>query len=242
MDAEERARREALRRVLAGELVAEVAGALGRTERWVFKWLSRYDPTEEGWARSRSRATETIANRTDPKLEALVVQVRERLQANPWAQVGAIAWELSKLGLRPLPELRTIERILARAGVPRRERRSRYAPKGTPYPAQAAYGPNDCQEADLIGPRYLAGGVLFYVLAAVDLGRHAAARELRPSKSDAATAASLILVWGRLGIPARRKLDNWLLSGGHLPAVVRLCLALGVVPVFIPFAEPPLTG
>lgn len=99
MDAEERVRRQAVRRVLAGERVAEVAAALGRTERWLFKWLSRYDPADEGWARERSRAPEHVADRSDPKLEALVRQVRARLAAQPWSQVGApaIAWELEKL-------------------------------------------------------------------------------------------------------------------------------------------------
>ena len=36
MDTEERVRREAVRRVLAGEFIVDVARALGRTERWVF--------------------------------------------------------------------------------------------------------------------------------------------------------------------------------------------------------------
>ncbi len=242
MDAEERMRREAVRRVLADEPVADVARALGRTERWVFKWLSRYDPTTADWAGSRSRAPHTIANRTEPKLEALVLRVRGRLQANPWAQIGAaaIAWELEKLRLRKLPELRTIERILERAGAPRRERRVRYAAKGTPYPAPSTPGPNAIQEADLVGPRHLAGAIPFYVCNVVDVGRRAAACELQPGKSDLATAASLIRVWGRLGIPERLKLDNWLIAhGAHaLPATVWLCLAQGVIPVFVPFREP----
>jgi hypothetical protein len=88
-------------------------------------------------------------------------EVRERLQANPWAQIGvaAIAWELEKLHLRRIPELRMIERILERAGAPRRERRVRYAAKGTPYPAAARPAPNELQEADLVGPRHLAGAI-----------------------------------------------------------------------------------
>ena len=191
----------------------------------------------------RSRAPKRIANRTNPKLEALVLRVRERLQANPWAQVGAaaIAWELAKLHLRQLPESRTIERILERAGVRRRERRSRYAAKGTPYPATRAVGPNELQEADLVGPRHLAGAIPFYVLNVVDVGRRAAALELQPDKSDAATAAALIQIWSRLGIPTRLKLDNWLIAhaAAHaLPATVWLCLAAGVIPVFVPFREP----
>lgn len=242
MDAEEKLRREAVRRSLAGEGAAVIAKELRRSRRWVVKWLARYDPRDEDWARERSRAPEHVANRSPSKLEALVLSVRRRLQANPWAQIGATAilWELTKLHLRQLPEPRTVERILERAGVPRRERRERYRPKGTPYPAPPALRPNDCQEADLIGPRHLAGAIPFFVLNVVDLARHAAASELLASKADRATAEGLLAAWRRLGIPRRLKLDNWLIAGGGglFGPTVRLCLALGVTVVFIPFAEP----
>ncbi len=242
MDTEERLRTEAVRRVLAGEPVPAVARALQRSERWVYKWAQRYDPSDARWAQGHSRAPRHVANRSDPKLEALVLSVRARLARQPWAQIGApaIAWELHKLHLRKIPELRTIERILERAAVPRRERRLRYAAKGTPYPALPTPGPNDLQEADLIGPRHLRGAVPFHVLNVVDIGRRAAACELQAGKTDAETAASLIRIWGRLGIPKRLKLDNWLIAqhGRRLPRTVWLCLALGVIPVFVPFREP----
>ena len=243
MDAEEKLRREAVRRALAGESAAAIAQELRRSRRWVVKWLARYDPKDERWAVERSRAPRHVATRSAATLEALVLSVRRRLPANPWAQIGATAilWELSKLRLRELPEPRTVERILERARVPRRARRERYRPKGTPYPAPPAVAPNDCQEADLIGPRHLAGAIPFFVLNVVDLGRHAVACELLPSKADRATAAALLHAWTRLGIPRRLKLDNWLIAGSQttrLPVTVRLCLALGVTVVFIPFAEP----
>ncbi|MDE3102803.1 MAG: integrase core domain-containing protein [Chloroflexota bacterium] len=243
MDAEERARRDAVRRVMAGERAAQVAAALGRTERWVFKWVSRYDPADEGWAQARSRAPEHVPGRSDPKLEALVLQVRARLAAQPWSQIGApaIAWELEKLPLRQIPQVRTIERILERGEAPRRAVRARYAAKGTPYPAAAQRpAPNEVQEADLVGPRHLAGGISFYACNAVDVGRHAAACELQPNKTDAETAASLVRIWGRLGIPTRLKLDNWLVATlqHSLPLTAWLCLALGVIPVFVPIREP----
>lgn len=241
-DREERVRRSAVRRVLAGATAAEVAAELRRSERWVFKWRARYDPTDDGWARAASRAPATVANKTAPEVEALILEVRERLQADPWAQVGAtaIAWELKKLGLRALPPSWTIERVLQRAGVPRRPRRARRTPKGTPYPAPLALLPNACQEGDLIGPRHLRGAIPFFVLNVIDLARRAAGCELQLSKADAPTANAVIQIWGRLGIPERFQLDNWLVpSNTHrLPVVVRLCLALGVTPVFIPFAEP----
>ena len=44
-EAEER--KGAVGRVLAGESPASVAGDLGRTDRWVRKWVARFDPTDE---------------------------------------------------------------------------------------------------------------------------------------------------------------------------------------------------
>jgi transposase len=64
--AEERARREAVARVLAGQPAAKVAADLGRSDRWVRKWVARFDPGEAGWAADRSRAPATVANRTRP--------------------------------------------------------------------------------------------------------------------------------------------------------------------------------
>jgi transposase len=151
---EETARREAARRVMAGEPVKAVAAALGRSEPWVRKWAERYDPADESWAQTRSSAPAVTANRTPGETEALVLKVRRQLAADSWAQVGpaAIAWELDRLGEPDPPTLRTIARIIARAGEPRRGRRVRYQPKGTPYPTPPSTAPNACQQADLARP------------------------------------------------------------------------------------------
>ena len=103
------------------------------------KWAARYDPLCPAWAEGRSRAPKRVVNRTAAGVEAQVLEVRKRLEENPWAQVGApaIAWELSKLGGVVPPE-RTIEEILARAGVTKRQRPARRASRGLPYPAPAA--------------------------------------------------------------------------------------------------------
>lgn len=59
-----------------------------------------------------------------------MLKLRRQLAADPWAQVGpaAIAWELDRLGEPNPPTLRTIARMIARAGEPRRGRRPRYQP------------------------------------------------------------------------------------------------------------------
>jgi hypothetical protein len=239
----EQERQEAARRVHAGEPVAAVAEALGRSASWVRKWVDRHDPDDDSWAVSRSRAPHRVANRTDADLEALVVQTRRRLAENPWAQVGpaAIAWELTKRGVEEQPSPRTIARILARHDIDRRPRRDRYEPKGTDYPDPPAADPNDCQQADLVGPRYLVGGDRFYAVNAVDLGRRKAAGAIVTSKSATATCDALTSIWGRLGVPDRLQLDNQqaLAGAGRSPGhTVRFCLAHGVTPTFIPYSEP----
>lgn len=234
-------REEAVRRHLAGEPATEIARSLGRSARWVQKWVRRYDPEEEAWARGAKRGPERAANRTPKQVEARVLAVRKRLAEHPWAQIGApaIAWELSKLGAEVPPE-RTIERILQRAGATERSRGRRRQPKGIPYPELPAERVGEIHEADLVGPRYLDGGLRFYALNAVDLAPRRAASEIVRDKSDEAVSAGLVSLWLRLGVPARLKLDNGgpFIGARGLGLVARVCLHNGVTPVFIPAGEP----
>jgi len=78
-------RREAARRRLAGESPRVIARELGRTRQWVAKWAARYDPHEPRWAQGRSRAPKRVARHTDAEVESQVLEVRARLEANPWA-------------------------------------------------------------------------------------------------------------------------------------------------------------
>ena len=162
-------RLEAVRRRLAGESPEEIARSLGRTRQWVAKWVGRHDPADAGWAAGRKRGAARAPHRSAVETETLVIAVREQLVANPWAQVGAdaISWELEKLGVEPPPR-RTVERIIARAGATRRRAGRRRQPKGVPYPQVAVERPGELHEADLVGPRHLAGGVRFYALNAID--------------------------------------------------------------------------
>ena len=62
MSDEER-RKEAVRRRLAGESPTEIAEALGRTTRWVRKWVARHSEEghQDGWAEGHSRAPPQLA-------------------------------------------------------------------------------------------------------------------------------------------------------------------------------------
>lgn len=237
-------RREAVARVLSGEPAAGVAADLGRTDRWVRKWVARYDPAEETWAVDGSRAPYGMPTRTPEGTRRLVLSIRERLMSDPWAQVGAvaIAWELDKLGFEHPPEIWTIDRILREAGVPKRRARTPYVPKGTPYPAgPILVQPNAVHQIDLVGPRHLEGGVAFHALTAVDVGRRRCGIEILRSKEEREVAAGLLRLWSRLGVPTVAQFDNGQTIAGHhrhlaLPAMV--CLHLGIRARFIPFGEP----
>jgi hypothetical protein len=183
-----------------------------------------------------------VANRTPAELEAQVLAVRERLEADPWAQVGAeaIARELRKLDL-DAPSTRTIERILARAGKVRRRRRERYEPRGVPYPAPPVKAPADLWQADIVGPRHLDGGVLFLALNAIDLAAHAAGIQIVADEGEQGLSGALAALMGRHGVPRRLQLDNgspFVLGSSRLGEVARSCLRQGTTLVFIPQGEP----
>lgn len=234
-------RREAVRRRLGGESAAEIGRALGRSARWVQKWVGRHDPADPGWAEGARRGPERASNRTAELVEARVLAVRARLAEHPWAQVGApaIAWELDKLDAE-VPPARTIERILERAGVTERGRGRRRQPKGVPYPQIEVQAAGEVHEADLVGPRYLDGGVRFYALNTVDLAPRRAGIEIVTDKSDQAVAGGLVALWRRLGVPLRAKFDNGgpFIGARGLGLVARVCLHNGVTPVYIPAGEP----
>jgi putative transposase len=234
-------RREAVRRRLAGESPEVIACELGRTRQWVRKWTARYDPDDPSWAQGRPHAARRVANRTEAGVEAQVLAVRARLEANPWAQVGApaIAWELEKLGA-VVPPLRTIERILRRAGTTGRPRPGRRASKGVAYPAPAAERPGDVVQIDLVGPRHLDGGVRFHALNQIDVCSHHAGIEIVADRADERVVAGLHALWTRHGVPGRVQFDNGgpFTSPTGVGEVVRFCLHQGTTPVFIPPREP----
>ena len=234
-------RREAVRRRLAGESPRAIARDLGRTRQWVAKWAARYDPHDPAWVEGRSRAPKRVANRTAPAIEARVLEVRARLEENPWAQIGApaIAWELEKLGAR-VPPQRTIEEILERAGATRRERPARRASKGIPYPAPVVRRAGDVVQVDLVGPRHLDGGARFHALNQIDVASHRAGIEIVEDRGDERVLAALHALWGRHGVPRRIQFDNGgpFISPTGIGEVVRVCLHQGATPVFVPPREP----
>ena len=246
---EEELRQEAVRRRLGGESPSEIADELGRTTRWVRKWVERHQQTNtKDWAQSRSTAPHKSPNQTAAELEAKIVAARERLVANPRSQYGALAiqWELRRLGVDPIPPARTVERVLQRSGVAKPQRQgSRYVSKGRPYPGIDHPAPGEFQQIDMVGPRHLFGAAKFSVLNAIDVGSHRAGNTIVTDLRPPALAQSLTAIWDCTGVPQIAQFDNHSNFRGaiqprwqHFSPIVATCLDLGVVARFIPVREP----
>lgn len=232
---------------------AQILARLGRSRGWLAKWLRRF--RESGWPglKTQSRAPKRRPRSLPARLVAKVLALRLELQAHRtrasrFAGIGAeaIRLELERRRVRPLPGLRTIERILKQHGLSGRKKALRKG-GGEPYPAPRARDPADLQQTDLVGPRHLRGprGVTrFYSFHTVAVVGRATATSQARHKNTEALCAHFIHAWGWLGLPRISQMDNEMAAsgGGRYPygfsLVMRLHLLLGVHLLFIPEGEP----
>jgi len=247
----EEERIEAVRRYLSKEPTKDICNNLGRTEQWFFKWVNRYDPEDPEWYKSHSCTPHKIVNKTPPEIENTILGIRAKLKnANEFYGALAIKWAMEDLGYRKIPSNTTIKRILKRYNKIEPQRSSaRYKPKNIPYPKIEANGkPNILHEMDFLGPRYLKGGFRFYGLNIMDIGTHRVALSISKNQCDYTVVDTLLSSWRRLGIPRYLQMDNQLPFTGSnrypraFGSVIRLCLYLGVEPIFIPIREPRRNG
>ena len=233
--------------------VRTILARTGRSRGWLAKWLQRF--RAEGWVglRARSRAPHRWPRAVSARMVARVLTVHAELgsprrRAGRFAGRGAeaVRLELESRRVRPLPALRTVERLLQRHGATRRDPPPRSG-GGEPYPAPRAHRPGDLHETDLVGPRHLRGprGVTrFYTVHTVAVvGRGAATRQGR-HKTAAFLCDHFVRAWRELGVPRVSQIDNEMAAtgGGRHPGalsvVIRLHLLVGAHLVFIPPGEP----
>ena len=240
-------RQVAVQRYHAGEHPDSICLSLGRTRPWLYKWLGRYDSADPTWYRDKSRRPLASPGRTAKAVEEQVKLTRLKLdQHAQFCGAQAILWELEDQHIRPLPSLRTVNRILRRHDLIQRRTR-RYQPKGTPYPSLPAVAPNDRHQADFVGPRHLKGEaepVRFYSMNVVDLATRRCATQPLFSRSGNAVYAAFWAIWQRLGMPRHLQVDNEMAFYGSpthprgMGPLIRLCLHYGITLWFIPPAEP----
>ncbi len=219
--------------------------SLHTVQRWVARAAGqRLDRID--WA-DRPPIARTI-HRTDPETEALVLHVRRELkEQSALGEFGApmIHETLVDRGSPRPPSVRTIGRILDRHGALdyRRRQRRPAPPRGWHLPDVVA-AQAELDSFDIVEGLRLPDGTEVEVLTGTSLHGGLVAAWPGPPVTARQIVAVLIDHWGEVGLPRYAQFDNDnRFQGPHqhvdaLGRVARLCLSLGVVPVFAPPREP----
>jgi hypothetical protein len=182
--------------------------------------------------------------RTDAAIEDLVMSVRSELaRVDDLGFHGAevIHEALKAREVEPLPSVRTINRILERRGALDGRRRTRRLPPPPGWHLPEVLSKRrELDSFDVVEGLVIKGGPQIEVLNGISLhGGLPASFPWEASVTAKVVVESLIEHWRAFGLPGYAQFDNdTIFQGPHAhPDVVgrvsRLCLSLGVAPVFV---------
>jgi hypothetical protein len=221
-------------------------GALATVQLWVARAGSRRLDRVD-WA-DRPDGPPRPANRSAPELEELVLTTRRELkEASDLGDFGARAIRdaLRARGERAVPALSTIDRILGRRGAQDGHRRVRRpAPPPGWYLPEVAGRRAELDSFDIVEGLVIKGGPQVEVLNATSLhGGLVSSWPMAAAVTAKAAVEALVRRWRADGLPGYAQFDNdTIFQGAHqhkdvVGRVMRVCLGLGVVPVFAPPRE-----
>ena len=253
MNTEITLRKKAVHLDLQGTKKTEIARRLNKSRLWVHRWVSRYDARfPEESLQNRSCAPKEIKETYPKKIKALVLRSRQERQARKrpaykYALIGAeaIHYELRELSISPLPPARTIHAWLKQARFIKERKEKTRKPPNLTYPVLSCKAVNAIHELDLKGPFYLKGSSQKYYLVVLrDVYGKKVALQVLTEKEMEPVIDFLVASWQNTGRPKCLQMDNGLEFRGSnryprsLGKLARVCLDLGVEPVFIPTREP----
>jgi transposase InsO family protein len=245
-------RRSAVHLLRAGQSVKAVAEELGRTTRWVRMCRKRYQT--EGWdgLKDRSRRPHHLARQTTEANKQAIRKARSELEAEAAEGKGlkyiggqAIRTRLKEKGIRPLPSIATIERVIRAAGMTRPYQRTKQPE--IRYPHLKVKQPHTLVQIDIV-PHYLKGGERVACFNAIDVASRYPTGQAYAQRRSQDAEAFLIHVWQELGVAKYTQVDNeGCFCGGFthpyvLGKVVRLALQAGTELIFSPVRHPQSNG
>lgn len=227
-------------RVVARHFGVGIATVAHWVERAQGQRLDRVDWSNRSHAPHQPR-------RTDTAVEDLVLKTRSELARSDLGAIGAapIRQALREQGVVALPSLRTINRILARRGALDGRRRIRRPPppRGW-YLPEVATAKAELDSFDIVEGLVIRDGPQVEVLNGVSLhGGRVVSWPTRSPVTAAMTVQALVEHWRLVGLPGYAQFDNdMIFQGTHrypdaLGRIIRVCLSLDVVPVFVPPRE-----
>jgi hypothetical protein len=219
--------------------------ALSTVQFWVAR-AGRQRLDRVDWA-DRSDGPQRPANRVPSELEDRVLSLRRQLkETSDLGEFGAQAIHaaLHAQGVRPLPTVRTIGRILDRRGaLDGRRRVRRPAPAPGWYLPDLAAGQAELDSFDIVEGLVIKHGPQIEVLNVIALHGGLVNSWPMAGVTAQATVTAAVAHWRQVGLPTYAQFDNdTIFQGPHqhpdvVGQVTRLCLSLGVVPVFVPPRE-----
>jgi putative transposase len=229
--------------------IRAVARRFGVSTSTVLYWVERAKGQRldrVDW-QDRSRAPHHT-QRTAAEVEELALRVRRQLRLE--SDLGAygaqaIRQTLREQGLADVPSVRTIHRILQRRGALDSRTRVRRPPppRGWYLPAVAG-GEAELDSFDIVEGLVLKDGPQVEVFNGVSLhGGLPVSWPVVAPVTAKMVVTSLLAHWRQVGLPAYAQFDNdMIFQGTHrypdaLGRVIRVCLSLGVTPVFVPPRE-----
>ena len=233
--------------VRQGQAMRQTARQCGVSLSTVRYWIGRGEGktlAEVDWS-DQSKAPRRT-RRTPAGLEETILMVREHLRTQSvLGEFGALAIRSELLGraLPSVPSVRTIGRILLRRGVldGRRRIRRPAPPPGWHLPRVVA-GLVELDSFDIVEDLVIEGRGGVQILNCMSL--HGLAESWPREGITAKIAVESVLEhWRQFGLPGYAQFDNdTRFQGGHNhPDVIgrlsRICLSLGVIPVFAPPRE-----
>ena len=182
-------------------------------------------------------------DRTSTTVEQCVLALRKQLKEHsPLGEHGAdaILRELKQQNCSTPPSRATINRILKRYGEQDGRQRKRFkAPPIGWYLKPLAKKLVELDQFDYIEDLCIKGGKTFQVLNAISLHGGLVGSWPMSRMTAENTVQKMIEFWCEFGLPDYAQFDNsTVFQGGRWPdtlgKVVRCCLSLGVIPVFVP--------
>jgi hypothetical protein len=235
--------------VRAGQSLRLVCRQFGVSRGTVAYWVH----CTRGKGLSRAQFTNDkpgrAANRTPRTLERVILETRRELREH--SALGEFGCDAILRALRRrlpkdrVPGRSTIYRVLERYGVLDAARRQRRPapPKGWHLP-DLARGEAELDTFDFIQDlRFEKDGPNFDVLTSTSAHGARAQTWILPHTSSRITSKALLKRWEHLGLPTYAQFDNdTVFQGAHqftdsFGLVIRICLALKVIPVFAPPRE-----
>ena len=113
--AQEQRRKQAVVRYLAGDKIEAICRDLRGAKSWLYKWKARYQADDPTWAKGLSTQPRHKPRQVPQRIEQCIVELRRTLgQRGQHGSAASIQQELDQQGIKPMPSLRTIYRMLQR--------------------------------------------------------------------------------------------------------------------------------